>query len=73
MINIYFLFCRTNSVRDLIFFFDFLHGQLWSCGKVQHAEVKEILKKNPLPRIAVYFIFFLSSEAEKRKRAAERV
>jgi hypothetical protein len=42
MINIYFLFCRTNSVRDLIFLFDFVRGQLWSCGKVQHAEVKEI-------------------------------
>jgi hypothetical protein len=22
--------------------FDFVRGQLWSCGKVQHAEVKEI-------------------------------
>jgi hypothetical protein len=24
------------------FSFDFVRGQLWSCGKVQHAEVKEI-------------------------------
>jgi hypothetical protein len=42
VIYIYFLFCRTKSVRDLIFLFDFLRGQLWSCGKVQHAEVKEV-------------------------------
>jgi hypothetical protein len=31
--------------------FDFVHGQLWSCGKVQHAEVKEILR---LPRLPKY-------------------
>jgi hypothetical protein len=47
VINIYFTFCRTNSARS-DFCFDFVHGQLWSCGKVHHAEVKEICRPTPL-------------------------
>jgi hypothetical protein len=73
MINIYFLFCRTNSVRDLIFCLIFVHGQPWSCGKAQHAEVKEIYinrfcNDNPqtwlLCLFFFVFFFFLSSSSK---------
>jgi hypothetical protein len=33
---------RQHARSD--FLFDFVRGQLWSCGKVHHAEVKEILR-----------------------------
>jgi hypothetical protein len=41
------------------FLLDFVRGQLWSCGKVHHAEVKEICNREMIKHIRVYFFFFL--------------
>jgi hypothetical protein len=43
--------------------FDFLAGQLWSCGKVHHAEVKEI---SGTTTTAAPFLFRLLSTFAKK-------